>query len=175
MSRTLPRAIRESPASFVSTTACSAIHGASVGRDKDIILIDGTAKDHIFRKDDRAPPGSAPPLRRKRVTSSGGPWLAGGLPHRLRAPGGREPEAPLSPAELEGEQPVVDPPVREELPVGAGLPDLPPVHHDDPVRRENGGEPVGDHEGGPAGQKGHKGGLDLVLVHPLHAGGRLVQ
>src|SRR3972149_2035864 len=49
--------------------------------------------------------------------------------------------------ELEGEQPVVDPPGREEFLVGAGLPDLSPVHHDGPVRRENGGGPVGDHEG----------------------------
>src|SRR4030067_343076 len=38
--------------------------------------------------------------------------------------------------ELEGEQPVVDPPGREEVLVGAGLPDFSPAHHDDPHPRE---------------------------------------
>ena len=56
-----------------------------------------------------------------------------------------------------------------------GFADLPPVNHENPVGREDGGKPVGDHEGCPPGQDLSEGTLDLVLGDRVDTGRRLVQ
>ena len=72
-------------------------------------------------------------------------------------------------------QPRVQPIGRQQLAVRAALRDPSAVKHQDPVRAQDRGEPVGNRDGGPALGEPGQGRLDEPLRHRVQRGCRLVK
>src|SRR5689334_15608890 len=87
------------------------------------------------------------------------------------ARGGRGDELP----ELLVEEGGVEAALRQESGVGAGLDQSAAVEDQDPVGGEDGGEAVGDHQGGAAALEGLQRLLDEVLGGGVEVARRLVE